>query len=287
MISISKHGPVTSLTMSSEASRALNLDVNCYYVDGLLIDSGPRSVAADIPRAFENVSVDTLVNTHSHEDHVGNNSYFIANKNCNWAWAHELAIPIIEQEPEFYTPAPYYRLDVHKEPAKSSAKPITEEVLTNNYRFEIIHTPGHTPDHIVLLEPDHGWLFTGDLFLAVKNTLILLGEDPQASLDSLKQVARQDFEKLFCCSGLILEKEAKNAFNAKIDYLENLRFQALKLFESGHAPESIRDQLLGEESFFYDLTGGGFSKLNTINGFIKSKYPLLATTEYKSSKTLP
>ena len=31
--------------------------------------------------------------------------------------------------------------------------------------FQVIYTPGHSPDHICLFEHKHGWLFTGDLFV--------------------------------------------------------------------------------------------------------------------------
>ena len=37
---------------------------------------------------------------------------------------------------------------------------------TRELRFDVLETPGHSPDHVCLWEPERGWLFTGDLFLA-------------------------------------------------------------------------------------------------------------------------
>lgn len=43
---------------------------------------------------------------------------------------------------------------------------IPDRLYTDRYRFAVLHTPGHSNDHICLLEPDEGWLFSGDLFLS-------------------------------------------------------------------------------------------------------------------------
>ena len=41
-----------------------------------------------------------------------------------------------------------------------------EWLETPRFRFRVIHTPGHSADHIALYEPNRRWLFSGDLYLA-------------------------------------------------------------------------------------------------------------------------
>ena len=41
-------------------------------------------------------------------------------------------------------------------PGPSRGQPIGEWVETDRYRFQVIHTPGHSPDHICLFEPEQG-----------------------------------------------------------------------------------------------------------------------------------
>lgn len=41
------------------------------------------------------------------------------------------------------------------------------------WRFRVLHTPGHTSDHICLVEPDRRWLFCGDHVMAWSTSVIL------------------------------------------------------------------------------------------------------------------
>ena len=56
-------------------------------------------------------------------------------------------------------------------------------------KLEALHTPGHSPDHIILYDSMAGVAFTGDLvFKGSIGRVDLPGSDPQAMVDSLRRV---------------------------------------------------------------------------------------------------
>ncbi len=56
-------------------------------------------------------------------------------------------------------------------------------------RLEVLHTPGHSPDHIVLYDRAAGVAFTGDLvFKGSIGRVDIPGSDPRAMVDSLMRV---------------------------------------------------------------------------------------------------
>src|SRR5207247_1893328 len=68
------------------------------------------------------------------------------------------------------------------------AAPLGEGVETPRFRFRVIHTPGHATDHVALFEPERGWLFSGDLYLAPRLRYLRADEDVYAMMNSLRRV---------------------------------------------------------------------------------------------------
>ncbi|WP_027718221.1 MBL fold metallo-hydrolase, partial [Desulfovirgula thermocuniculi] len=95
MISVSEFGPVIRFTMARLHEGRPVYTMACYYVDGVLIDSGPAHVAEEIPEVFASYPVRTVINTHHHEDHIGNNIVFQKLFGTGPALAHPLAVPRI------------------------------------------------------------------------------------------------------------------------------------------------------------------------------------------------
>jgi len=60
-----------------------------------------------------------------------------------------------------------------------------------------LHTPGHSPGHLCFWEPQHGYLFTGDL--VYKDTLFAYypSTDPQEYLTSLEKVSALPVKNVF------------------------------------------------------------------------------------------
>jgi glyoxylase-like metal-dependent hydrolase (beta-lactamase superfamily II) len=241
----------------------------CYYIDGLLIDSGTIHVSAELAGAFSGLPIHTLVNTHHHEDHIGNNSWFQKHRKLGPALAHPLAVPIIEKSSPTILPLPEYRLKTWGDPPASRAQVIGSEIITENYRFKVLETPGHSPDHISLLEAEQGWLFAGDLYFGEKVIEIHQDEDPNNMLNSLMKLLQYDFEYLFCSSGKVLQGDTRQAILAKIAFWEEQRAQIRFFHKQGLEAEEIRDRLYGPETPLYEKCEEELGKIHLVQAFLK------------------
>ncbi len=269
MIKRTQMGPVSKFLMGRIMDGQLIRAMACYYIDGLLIDSGPVHVAGELSEAFADIPIHTLVNTHHHEDHIGNNIWFQHNHDLGPALAHSLAVPIIEKRAGQDIPLPAYRVTTWGEPPASRARSIGPEIISENFRFTVLETPGHSPDHISLLEPQQGWLFAGDLYFGEKVIEIHMDEDPNIMLNSLMKLLRYDFEFLFCSSGKVLQENARQAIVAKIAFWEEERDKVRYLCKQGLEPEEISDRLYGPESPRFDRCNRELGKIHLVKAFIK------------------
>jgi glyoxylase-like metal-dependent hydrolase (beta-lactamase superfamily II) len=140
----------------------------CYLVDGsLLIDTGfpwaRRCLKKTLTKLGADRNITTVVNTHYHEDHTGNND-LLAELCDARVLAHAEAVPEIR----FPAQLPWYRSFLFGPARIAEVEPIGAEVVTEHLRLEVIDTPGHCPGHICLFEPHKKWLFTGDLYVAAE-----------------------------------------------------------------------------------------------------------------------
>ena len=268
MIKSHIYGEVTQFLMGRDYEGQVIYTMACYYLDALLIDSGPVHVASELGAAFGDYSVDQIVNTHHHEDHIGNNIWFQQNRRTGPVLASAAAVPLIEN-PSIWSARimPYCQL-TWGVPEASLAEPLGEKVVTDNYDLLVIPTPGHSSDHISLLEPNEGWLFAGDLFLSEKVTTLRSDEDINTMLDSLRKLLDYDFEMLFCSSGRVVERDAKKAVKTKIAYWEEQREAILALHNAGTDENEILKQLYGKESALFGPSEGDFGKIHLIRSFI-------------------
>lgn len=108
----------------------------------VLIDpSYSPEVFVDRTRA-QGLAVTHVVNTHGHADHTNGNDRAVSLTGARVA-AHPALAPEV--------------------PLADGA-----ELAVGAWRLRVKHVPGHSPDHIVLYEPRHGLLVTGDLLFVGK-----------------------------------------------------------------------------------------------------------------------
>jgi glyoxylase-like metal-dependent hydrolase (beta-lactamase superfamily II) len=235
-----------------------------YWVDGLLIDTGCAHTAQQLLGVVKDWPVIQVVNTHSHEDHIGANAGLQAAFNC-LILAHSDALPILAN-PKLQPLQPYRKL-FWGWPKPSQGQPIGAEVETEHSRFQVIHTPGHSPDHVCLFEPDRGWLFSGDAYIGGKDRALREGYDIYGIIASLKKLAALPVQAIFSGSGSV-RAEGVKPLQDKAAYLEELGDRIRVLHGQGLSPRRIRRRLFGAELPIAYVTLGHFSGIRLIQSYL-------------------
>ena len=73
MIRARDYGEVRFFLMGKSFAGKVLYWTGIYFVDGLIIDSGPSNLAGEVERLFRELEIHQAVVTHAHEDHCGNN----------------------------------------------------------------------------------------------------------------------------------------------------------------------------------------------------------------------
>ncbi len=247
--------------------------VYAFLVGDTLIDTGTTHVAKEFISAIKGNEIKQIVNTHHHEDHIGNNALLQEMFGVP-IYAHPLALPYLEN-PVSINLRPYQKI-IWGLPRPSKGLAIGDRVDTGTYKFEIIHTPGHCNDHICLYERKKRWLFTGDLFCGTNFIYLRKDEDYLQILQSLKKLSELEIETIFCSlKGIVTN--GKEALLRKISRMENIMETVLRMKDKGISPSEIRDKVLGREDLRWIVTGGHYSKQNTVDNILQNyPRPLLA-----------
>jgi len=272
MLEVNSFEDVTCIKMSQTMEGKPLAWVACYLVDGLLVDTGPAHVSEELMRFLENKKVQKVVNTHYHEDHISSNTAIQKKFGIN-IFAHSKAVPKINKPAKLF---PYQEM-AWGYPVPSKTKKIGKRIDTENYQFEVVHTPGHCDDHICLFESKKAWLFSGDLYFSEKPNVARPEERQWEIIASLKKVRALKPRIMFPAPGNVVT-DASAVLDRTIVYLESLGERVQRLHEKGISPVEIRDVIFGQEvtvSFggqkvpFRDLTNDQFSTENLIYSFLK------------------
>jgi len=237
-----------------------------YFVDGLLIDTGCHFSARALVQALQDQHVTTIVNTHNHEDHIGANAE-ISRAHGSTIYAHPLALPVL-REPSTLR-IQLYRKVFWGWPLPSEGREVPPEIATERYRFQVLPTPGHCPDHIALYEPSEGWAFTGDLFIGGKDRAFRPDYDISEIVRSLRLLTSLNISWLFPGSGSV-RNDPQAEIAGKISYLEELQAKIRKLRDQGLDKTQIARRLFGREGSMYYLTGGHFSTVHLVSVFLRA-----------------
>ena len=237
-----------------------------YWVDGLLIDTGCAHTQEEFLAVVEDLGIEHIVNTHSHEDHIGANGALQARQGVE-ILAHTEALPILAN-PRLLRLQPYRRI-FWGYPAPSVAQSIGETVETTHHLFQVVHTPGHSPDHICLYEREQGWLFTGDAYIGGRDRALRADYDIYAIIDSLKKLAKLESTRLFPASGTVRDNPRQDIV-LKIAYLEETGERVRKLHQKGLSLGQIRNEVFGREIPISYITLGHFSGRNLARSYLEN-----------------
>lgn len=263
MLIATEYERVTQIKMSRFPEVKPPYCVSAYLVDGLLIDSGPAHTAEELADFLKDKELKTVVNTHYHEDHIAANTLLRERYGAELS-AYPLAVNKINQPATLYP----YQEEVWGYPIPSQVKEIGDNVTTQQFRFEVIHTPGHDRDHICLFEKSQGWLFSGDLFVTTRPNVARPQEDQWQVVADLKKVRDLTPRVLFPAPGSIVT-EPMAALEQTIQYLEELGHRVTELNDKGLSPVEIRQQIFGNENPLAELTQQQFSSLNLVKSYLK------------------
>jgi glyoxylase-like metal-dependent hydrolase (beta-lactamase superfamily II) len=262
MLEVTTYGPITRLRLAQAFLGRPLYTVSAYLVDGLLVDAGPPATARELVAWCRGQKVRQVVNTHHHEDHAGGDRALQRALGLPVA-ASAGAIPVLADFPRLQ----FYRRAVWGQPGGVAVEPLGDLVETGHYRFEVISTPGHCPDHVCLFEQEQGWLFSGDLFVHERVRYLRADEDVWATLTSLR-CALALRPRLMICAHAGFVEDACSAIEGKIAYWEGLAAQARALRRQGLSLREITARLLGSESLMTRVTRGHFAKVNLIRALL-------------------
>jgi glyoxylase-like metal-dependent hydrolase (beta-lactamase superfamily II) len=241
----------------------------CYWIDGLMIDTGCAYTVGELVSVLNSLRINLVVNTHSHEDHIAANAALQAKCGVK-VLAHPLALPVLAAPRGKQHLHPYQRI-MWGYPAPSQGVAVGNMVETEHHRFEIIHTPGHSMDHVCLYEPDKGWIFVGDAYIGGLDRALRRDYDVWHIIESSKKIARLDPGLLFPGSGSVRTRP-RNEILRKIGYLEEMGERVLTLQAKGLSNRQIRKTLFGREMPMAYFTMGHFSGKNLVRSYIGNQH---------------
>jgi glyoxylase-like metal-dependent hydrolase (beta-lactamase superfamily II) len=154
-------------------------DCSIYIIDVgnseyIMIDSGAGESYSELKQNIKSAGlpperIKALILTHCHIDHIGAANYFKETYGCKII-AHKLDADAIEGRDKKATAASWYGVDY---------KPVTIDIVISgdskimqfgNLKFNLIHTPGHTPGSI-------------SVYCDISNQRVLFGQDIHGPFD--------------------------------------------------------------------------------------------------------
>lgn len=266
MIHVEQYGQVLAIRMSRSIFGRPFWWTTAYWVDGLLIDTGPRFAARALLNALRNLHVDQVVITHAHEDQTGGLSAVLEQYPKVKIYAAPRTLPKLA-EPE-RTVLPLYRRLVWGQPqpcgVAASLDTVDNLIRTPNHRLRAIETPGHTPDHIALFEPHQRWLFSGDVFVYSQTNAWAAEADLFGVVCSLRTLADLRPERLFPSDGRI-SRTPLPELHGKIGQLLQLTREVAQLDALGLSKDEIFLRLFHKEPPLYFWTAGYYSAANLVD----------------------
>lgn len=265
----------------------------CYIINGsVMIDTGFPWAARELRRILVaegwNRSLRAVINTHYHEDHVGNND--VVKDVC--------AVPclgsaITASAIRLPTSLPWYRRFLFGPLRATEIDIVPDRMVVEGMEIQFIDMPGHCPGHLSVFVPETGWLFSGDLFIAPDLDTQLPDVDGPDWVRSLEAAIALPVTTLFDAHGAIFRgpAEVRAALQEKLDFLRSIESRVRQHLPSSSSVEDLSSRVftshsLGERLALGDgwlsvLTGSNFSRQHLVESFAR---PLLQEQQTRRTR---
>ena len=181
----------------------------------LVVDAGLPGEYEKVLRYIEKLGhlpedVETIIVTHAHHDHVGSLKDLKDATGANIA-AHKDEVPYLKGEKTF----------------RSEIEPVDVEIELNDgdeiHGLKVIHSPGHTPGSICLLDLKTKALFVGDLVMEENGKLEEIPHhyslDPMKNREAIRRLLDVDFVHLLPSHGKPILNEGKEKVRELVEEL--------------------------------------------------------------------
>jgi len=140
------------------------IQTNCYVVGceetkaGAIVDPGghPQRILAEVARL--GLTIEYVLNTHAHFDHTEANGPIVEATGATLA-LHPQELPLLKAAGG----AALFGVQAEPSPLPGLELHDGDELAVGTLRFQVLHTPGHTPGHVCFYEAAQGVLFDGDV----------------------------------------------------------------------------------------------------------------------------
>jgi glyoxylase-like metal-dependent hydrolase (beta-lactamase superfamily II)/predicted DCC family thiol-disulfide oxidoreductase YuxK len=269
--------------------------------DGVAVDPGSPKMRRSLARHLRRLKpkIAKIVATHAHEEHVGNLN-----------WLSDLTgapVYVTELTARFLTPfkkLPWVRAMIIGQPPdlKQPYHLFGESVDTQSGRLQVISTPGHCDDHIVLYDSKEKLLLAGDAFMGSYFATPNPDVDSRKWIESLERLIELDIEILVeghghihtlradipDFPGVVVREDPKVALSQKLDYLRWLRQQIeagfqeqlpVSVIEASCFPWGNRTswESCATDECIRMLSLGHFSRTELVRSFVRTNSEALPT----------
>ncbi|MGE5405529.1 MAG: MBL fold metallo-hydrolase [Candidatus Saccharibacteria bacterium] len=195
MLKVDHFDQVLSISITKKVANKDIAHVKLYYVDGLLLNTGPPGMGEEVADALAGRKVRMIINTHDHPTAIGNNAYLQRTFSAPIRAHKQVLEGVRYPHQNVISRFVWGRL----QPSKVSK--IQNSVQVGERYFRVLETPGRYPGHICLFEPERKWLFSGDLLIESNRKT----EDEQRLEKDLRRVLALEPDTVFCGRNGILE----------------------------------------------------------------------------------
>lgn len=254
MIEIQRFDDVERIRLASWGSRLSGMDVSAYLIHGVLVDCGFPHARETLGRFLSERPIIGAMLTHYHEDHAGN-AELLASRGTPLVM-HDATLDRL-RDPE--------SIRLYRRVVWGTPPPLTSALrgFVTELPLEFVHTPGHSPDHQIVWDSARATVFSGDLWLGVRATVMHESEDPYRIVESLRAVLALRPERMFDAHrGPV--RDPIGALTAKIGYLDDTIASIAAKQAAGWSDRAILRHVLGGDEPVAIASGGEYSRLSFV-----------------------